>query len=82
LEHPLSANTASSPGLLLAICSEHDACCCCCVAGGASPSAVVLSGQHSDKLQQLQGSLQGKGGCNVEVEAADATDPEQVTTLG
>ncbi|KAF6251710.1 hypothetical protein COO60DRAFT_1557972 [Scenedesmus sp. NREL 46B-D3] len=48
--------------------------------GGASPSALVLSGQHDDKLQQLQGTLkgQGEGACKVEVEAADATDPEQV----
>jgi hypothetical protein len=40
----------------------------------------VLSGQHSDKLQQLQGSLKGQGGgaCTVEVEEADATDPDQV----
>lgn len=43
----------------------------------------MLSGQHDDKLQQLQGTLkgQGEGACKVEVEAADATDPEQVSWL-
>ncbi|WIA32403.1 hypothetical protein OEZ86_003230 [Tetradesmus obliquus] len=46
--------------------------------GSAAPSALVLTSHHSDKLQQLQGSLAGGGSCKVEVEAADATDPEQV----
>jgi hypothetical protein len=65
----------------VAVDAPLTASCLCCVAGGGSPSALVLSGQHSDKLQQLRGSLQGQGGgaCKVEVEAADATDPKQAS---
>ncbi|WIA12274.1 hypothetical protein OEZ85_012334 [Tetradesmus obliquus] len=39
---------------------------------------MFAKGHHSDKLQQLQSSLAGGASCKVEVEAADATDPEQV----